>query len=624
MFKSIKNLALVLCLVTLSLSCSMLRSNNKDVGKLQSQQGLSAEEIALKNQQALKEISKRIVKLIEAAKKSGSDAINFLADDIYLKASSAALSGDYQTSSLLFKHVSMLKPKDMFVKSKYAISLIRVGQVGESKALLEEIYKKSKYTNESIGLILAGVYSALTKNVMAQKTYKRLLKYNPQNQDACIFLAKLYASDNKQQKALSTINRCEKRLSVKSAILPYFRGKLYLSKGKLNKARKSFVQAIKINPNYFQAVLAIGIIDEEQGHWQKAIKNYKQFLDRDPSNSAILERIIQAYFTTEKFQKVIPYAEKLLALEPDNLNIKVKLGVLYTDAQKFEQAVKIFKDILVKVPSSDKVLYYLGAIYQEIENLESAVEYFSRIEPDSILYKDSILQSAQILSALAAGKKNPQNKERFLDYIHKKIAEKDTSRIELSMILAGYYETTNDVQMAIKTLQQVQKQSDFKDTHLYYLASLYEKEKKFKASVEIIEQIIENDPKNAHAWNFMGYSLLERNVDLPKAYQFIQKALTLAPQDGYIRDSLGWYYFKIGQYDKALHHLTQARKKVNNDVTISKHLGIVYQSLKRFSEARKHYQEAIQNSKSDHERNDISKYLLHIEQKRLPASKDMK
>lgn len=573
------------------------------------------------------EVSQKLAILIESAKKSGPEAVNFLADDIYFKASAAALREDHQTASLLLEHLTKLVPTDQYIKSKYAIELIREGNTAQSKVLLEEIYRDSKWKDDRIGLILAGVYISMSEMTLAQKTYKKVMSNSPKNQDACLFLAKSFTIQKNYKQALSTVNNCQK-IDQKAAVFPYYEGKIYLAEGKLDKAKSSFIKSIKLDPDYFQSVIALGIIHEEQNQLESAIDIYQKYLERNPNDRSILSRIIQSYFSSEKFKEVIPYAERLIALEPDNLNMKVKLGILYTDIQQFDLAIKLFQEILKIVPESDRILYYLGAINQETNNLEQAIEYFTQIKPSSVLYHDSILQTAQILSTMALVYKSEHKSDAkavlFSDYIDSKMIEKDNPIVDLSMIKANYFESIADNDTAIKILEAVQNNKEFNDGHRYYLASLYEKEQLFEDSTKIVQKILETDPKNAHAWNFLGYSLLERDIELTKAFEYINKALTLAPNDGYIRDSLGWYYYKTGQYTKALQQLKKARKGVNNDVTISKHLAIVYRALENHEHAKKYFTEALSNAQNELERKDIHQHLNHLEQIRKPASKDEK
>ena len=543
---------------------------------------------------------------------------------MYLKASAAIMEGDYATANLIFERLVELVPDEQFIKKKYAISLIRTGDLEKAKLLLEETFKSSNNKDEKVGLILAGVYSSLGNSKMAEKTYSLLLKMNPKNEDACIFLAKTYSVQDQFNRAIKTLKNCDKRMQ-KSAVFSYYIGKMYIEKNQFKQAQTFFSRAQKRDPSFSQAVMALGLIKEEQQKYSQATKIYKKHLLSFPNDMLILSRIVQLLFTEEKFAEVIPYAERLSDLEPDNLNLKVKLGILYTDNSQYQKAISTFKELLVHAPDNDKLHYYVGAIYQEIGEFEKSIEYYSQVPMGSALFQDSSVQMAQMLSSLGIkdyqkyqGKKGHHKK--FISFIEDRVDKLSKLEVEFRVIEAGHFESLGDYSRAIKSLTLVSKSQDFKESHQYYLASLYEKNKSFDKSTDLIMQMLAKDPRNAHAWNFLGYSLIERGIQLSKAHEFIVNALAISPDDGYIRDSLGWYYFKIGDNQKALEELQFAVKSVPSDVSIQKHLAVVYTYMKDFDAARKWIVKALDHVQIESERQELINVLKQLEVKRIPAS----
>ena len=117
-----------------------------------------------------------------------------------------------------------------------------------------------------------------------------------------------------------------------------------------------------------------------------------------------------------------------------------------------------------------------------------------------------------------------------------------------------------------------------------------------------MRQILTIDPKNADALNYIGYSYAEMGTNLTSAKELITQALDIAPGDGYILDSLGWVYFKMGQRKKALDTLLEAVKHVPEDPVIQEHLGDVYLELGKKSKATQAYHKAIQFNHSEPEK----------------------
>ncbi len=107
-----------------------------------------------------------------------------------------------------------------------------------------------------------------------------------------------------------------------------------------------------------------------------------------------------------------------------------------------------------------------------------------------------------------------------------------------------------------------------------------------------MEKVLELQPNHAEALNYLGYTWADNNVNLEKALEYIQKSIALKPGNGYIRDSLGWVYFRLGQLDMAVQEILEALKLEPNDPHIYEHLGEIYHAQGKESEALKAYQKA--------------------------------
>ncbi len=575
------------------------------------------------NREALAIASERLERMVVEARKSESST-QFLSTDLFLKANMSLMEGDFVTAAVLFKHLSMLVPDDEFVMKKYAVSLIRVGDLESAEVVLKNLYQKSQ--DEKAGLILAGVYAGLDKEKEARDVYTALLRKNPKNEDACVFLSKSYAIAKENDKAFRQLADCAKA-DPKNGMYDYYAGKIHLDAENMKAAIASFLKATSRQPNHTQAVNALGVIFEEGEKYKEAAALYRKHLASVPNDSVILNRIVHVLFQLENYEEVISYAERLADLEPENLNLKVKLGILYTDARKYPEALSIFKDLLQSAPQSDKILYYMGAIYQEMRQYQESIEYFNQIPSTSGLFTDSTLQMANMLSTLAQeehhAKSGDKWKTAFLKLVNEKLENIKELTVELSVIKSGYFEGIGDYRDAMEAMMVVQDEKNFGLQHKYYLANLFEKEKRFDDSQALIMTILDKDPKNAHAWNFLGYSLLVRGEKMDVALDYIQKALNISPDDGYIRDSLGWYYYKTGNMKKALSELNFAHQKVPDDIEILKHLAVIHQDLKEFTKAKGYLENALKHAKYRSDKDEILSRIESLESTRIPASKNI-
>ncbi|WP_291128863.1 tetratricopeptide repeat protein [Hydrogenophaga sp.] len=109
---------------------------------------------------------------------------------------------------------------------------------------------------------------------------------------------------------------------------------------------------------------------------------------------------------------------------------------------------------------------------------------------------------------------------------------------------------------------------------LYEQAMMAEKAGRLADMERLLRKLIAAKPDYHHAYNALGYSLAERNLRLPEAKQLIEKAVSLAPADAYIQDSLGWVEFRMGNNARALAILQAAYSK-RPDPEIAAHLGEV-------------------------------------------------
>ena len=131
------------------------------------------------------------------------------------------------------------------------------------------------------------------------------------------------------------------------------------------------------------------------------------------------------------------------------------------------------------------------------------------------------------------------------------------------------------------------------DTDLVYeQAMLAEKLNQLEVMEKLLRQVIAQNPSYYNAYNALGFSMADRNIRLPEAKQLIVKALTFAPDDPFITDSLGWVEFRLGNLGAALSHLEKAYK-TRADAEIAAHLGEVLWKMKRQDEALKVWREGL-------------------------------
>ncbi|MDZ4099944.1 MAG: tetratricopeptide repeat protein, partial [Methylophilaceae bacterium] len=128
---------------------------------------------------------------------------------------------------------------------------------------------------------------------------------------------------------------------------------------------------------------------------------------------------------------------------------------------------------------------------------------------------------------------------------------------------------------------------------IYDFAMVAERMQKMAVMERELRKLIKVKPDYAAAYNALGYSFADRNINLQEAHTLIEKALLLSPNDHYIMDSMGWVHYRMGSLDKALDYLQKAYNK-QTDPEIAAHLGeVLWQKGKR-DEAIRTWEEALQ------------------------------
>ena len=106
-------------------------------------------------------------------------------------------------------------------------------------------------------------------------------------------------------------------------------------------------------------------------------------------------------------------------------------------------------------------------------------------------------------------------------------------------------------------------------------------------------QALELEPEQPFVMNYLAYSWVDRKLNLDRAKGMLVRAVELRPDDGYIVDSLGWVYYRLGEYRKGVEYLERAVELRPQDPVINDHLGDAYWRVGRRQEARFQWRRAL-------------------------------
>jgi len=125
------------------------------------------------------------------------------------------------------------------------------------------------------------------------------------------------------------------------------------------------------------------------------------------------------------------------------------------------------------------------------------------------------------------------------------------------------------------------------DWRFYYVRGIsFERAKQWPKAEADFQKALKLNPDQPQVLNYLGYSWVDQGMNLLPALDMIQKAVAASPNDGYIIDSLGWAYYRLGRYDEAVVELEQAVQLRSTDPEINDHLGDAYWRAGRKLEAK--------------------------------------
>lgn len=104
---------------------------------------------------------------------------------------------------------------------------------------------------------------------------------------------------------------------------------------------------------------------------------------------------------------------------------------------------------------------------------------------------------------------------------------------------------------------------------------------------------LELNPGQPQVLNYLGYSLVEKQIKLDEALSMIEQAVAASPDSGYIVDSLGWVLYRLGRYEEAVEHMERAVELMPIDPVVNDHLGDVFWAVDRKREAQFQWMRAL-------------------------------
>jgi tetratricopeptide (TPR) repeat protein len=129
---------------------------------------------------------------------------------------------------------------------------------------------------------------------------------------------------------------------------------------------------------------------------------------------------------------------------------------------------------------------------------------------------------------------------------------------------------------------------------LFYARGIaHERAKQWPQAEADFLKALELSPEQPYVLNYLGYSWIDRNENLDRGREMVERAVRLRPNDGHIMDSLGWAHYRLGNMAEAVRYMERAVELKSMDPVINDHLGDVYWAVGRHIEARYQWERAL-------------------------------
>lgn len=542
------------------------------------------------------------------------------ADYLFLKADLESADGEQASSIENLKSAIQIDPQSVVLMQKLSVEYYKKGQVTDAIYWIQKALEKDPKRKDNL-LLFGSMLMAKKEFDKAEVAYSKIVKQYPKDAEAYLYLGALHSEKNEFAKANQYFSKVITIGTYEPKHLPYYyRARSILDSGNkslFGSAKKDLTKVFEQKPDFLEAIQVYSSIVEKTEGKKAVFKFYVDYQKKYGPVVRLAEVLSQYYIEKDQYDKAYEQLEYMEANSEDPIQVKLKMALILIDKKNYAKAMTKLEELNEAVPESDKVKFYLSAVYEELKQPEKAITTYLSIQPSSNHYDDARVRAAFLL-------KSTKQLDKALSTMKEAVANKKEN-LQLHFMLAQIQEDDNQFSDAVATLKKADDQFPKNTQVHYFLGTLYDRLEKKDLMMKHMRQAVSYDEKNHQALNYVAYSISEMGGDLDEAEQFALKAYALQKDDAFIIDTLGWVYFKKGEYAKALTYLEKAHEFAPDVGVIAEHLGDVYLKLKKDDKARNAYLKARKEEKDSARLKALDGKITSLEKadsQRSPASSD--
>jgi tetratricopeptide (TPR) repeat protein len=238
---------------------------------------------------------------------------------------------------------------------------------------------------------------------------------------------------------------------------------------------------------------------------------------------------------------------------------------------------------LYLAPNHSLALLSLADLYESVKKPQMAIKVYERVPANSPLKRNAQIQQATDLDTA-------ERSDEAIKIL-KDVTAQDPKDLEAIMALGNvergrkkFADCTQTYTQGINALPSANEKGNW--VYYYFRGICEERSKQWSKAEADMRKALDLQPEQPHVLNYLGYSWIDQGINLDDAMKMIKRAVEQRPDDGYIVDSLGWAYYRIGNFEDAVKNLERAIDLKPEDPTINDHLGDAYWRIGRTLEAK--------------------------------------
>lgn len=366
--------------------------------------------------------------------------------------------------------------------------------------------------------------------------------------------------------------------------LYYHRGLIADIGGRFNEARSAFEKVFKQDNKTLRTALAYAHSAANAGDTTLAKSILKEHLDRQQGDGHPLARDLRDRIAAgERVGLLVKTPQDGIA------EVFYGLGEALTGEGGVNLGIVYLQFALYVEPNHAFALAALSNTYESLKKFQAANETYDRIPRGTPLQSSIDIRKAFNLNSL-----EQVDDAKALLLSVAKLDNRDLRPLEaIGNIMRARKRYEEAVESYSKAIKLIPKPERRHWAYYYSRGTCYERLKNWPAAEADLQKALVLFPDQPLVLNYLGYSWVDQGTNLSQGLSLIEKAVSLRPDDGYIVDSLGWAYFKLGDFKESVKYLERAVELRPDDPTLNDHLGDALWRVGRMTEARFQWDQAL-------------------------------